>query len=223
MTHWFRRTVLAMVAVLVVALSGVMPAAAGGPTSVLLSAPDVPRVVAAGYEDKAYIDLVQLVQSTDAAGKQATPGNGHDSGPVIRATWLIHDVSVWRVDAIYPEADGGPWIATTISDGDGRISDSAVWHRSADPTKLFTVLNDLGLLRGSRASGGPTGLPWDDGSTQPATAPLVQQSVETVKAQPGTLTGWRWAIPGFVLGALIAVVAVRSLPRRRPWELVDVE
>jgi uncharacterized membrane-anchored protein YhcB (DUF1043 family) len=44
-----------------------------------------------------------------------------------------------------------------------------------------------------------------------------------VKAQPGALTGWRWAIPGFVLGALIAVVAVRLMPRRRPWELVDVE
>jgi hypothetical protein len=222
MTHWFRRTVLAMVAVLVVALSGVMPAAAGGPTSVLLSAPDVPRVVAAGYEDKAYIDLLQLVQSTDAAGKQATPGNGHDSGPVIRATWLIHDVSVWRVDAIYPEGDGGPWIATTISDGDGRISDSAVWHRSADPTKLLTVLKDLRLLGGALASGGPTGLSPNDGA-QPATPPFVEQQTQTVKADPGTLTGWRWAIPGFVLGALIAVVAVRLLPRRRPWELVHVD
>jgi hypothetical protein len=220
MAHWFRRTVRAIVAILVVALSGVMPAAAGGPTSVLLSAPGVPRVVAAGYEDKAYIDLQQLIQSTDASGKQATPGNGHESGPVIRATWLIHDVSVWRVDLIYPEGDG--WIATTMSDENGRMSDSPVWHRSADPTKLFTVLKDLRLLGGARASGGPTGLAPNDGST-PATAPVVQQSVETVKAQPGTLTGWRWAIPGFVLGALIAVVAVRLWPRHRPWELVDVE
>jgi uncharacterized membrane-anchored protein YhcB (DUF1043 family) len=51
----------------------------------------------------------------------------------------------------------------------------------------------------------------------------VQQPVETVKAQPGILTGWRWAIPGFVMGALIVVVAVRLMPRHRPWELVDVE
>jgi hypothetical protein len=222
MAHWFRRTVLAIVAVLVVALSGVMPAAAGGPTSVLLSAPGIPRVVAVGYEDKAYIDLQQLIQSTDASGKQATPGNGDEGGSVIRATWLVHDVSVWRLDLIYLDGKGGPWIATTTSDQNGRMSDSPVWHRSADPTKLFSVLKDLRLLGGARASGGPTGLSPNDG-TQPATAPVVQQPVETVKAQPGSLTGWRWAIPGFVLGALIAVVAVRLMPRHRPWELVDVE
>ncbi|MDX6241560.1 MAG: hypothetical protein QOG10_6384 [Kribbellaceae bacterium] len=222
MAYLFRRTVLAIVAVLVVALSGVMPAAAGGPTSVMLSAPGVPRVVAAGYLDKAYNDLQQLVQSTDAAGKRETPGNGHESGPVIRAIWLIHDVMVWRLDLIYPEADGGPWIATTTLDQDDKMSDSPIWHRSAEPTKLFTVLDDLRLLGGPRASGGPTGLSPSDGYP-PFAEPVGQQPVETVKADPGMLTGWRWAIPGFALGALIAVVAVRLLPRRRPWELVDVD
>jgi hypothetical protein len=226
MAHWFRRTVLAIVAVLVVASSGVMPAAAGGPTSVLLSAPSVPRVVAAGYEDKAYNDLTELIQSTDTAGKVDT-SHQHESGEFIRATWLIHDMSVWRLDVIYPQAANGPWIATTTMDESGKPSGTPVWHRSADPAKMLKLLDALGLLGGKHGVSGPTNLSWNDG-TQTTTAPAeqpVEQSApaSSVKAQPDALTGWRWAIPGFVLGALIAVVAVRFMPRRRPWELVDVE
>jgi hypothetical protein len=225
MARWFRRTVLAIVAVLVVALSSVMPAVAGGPTSVLLSAPSVPRVVATGYEDKTYNDLTELIQSTD----RATAGNGgtsHESGEFVRATWLIHDMSVWRLDVIYPQADNGPWIATTTMDENGRMSETPVWHRSSDPVKLLKLLDTLGLIGGKHGVSGPTNLSWNDGAqttTAPAEQPVVQPPVETVKAQPGALTGWRWAIPGFVLGAIIAVVAVRLLPRHRSWELVDVD
>jgi hypothetical protein len=225
MAHWFRRTVLAIVAVLVVALSGVMPAAAGGPTSVLLSAPSVPRVFATGYEDKVYNDLTQLIQSTDTAGNVDTSGQ-HESGEFIRATWLIHDMSVWRLDVIYPQAANGPWIATTTIDENGRMSETPVWHRSSDWVKLLKLLDTLGLVGGKHGVSGPTNLSWNDGTqttTTPAEQPVVQQPVETVKAQPGILTGWRWAIPGFVMGALIVVVAVRLMPRHRPWELVDVE
>jgi hypothetical protein len=225
MAHWFRRTVLAIVAVLVVALSGVMPAAAGGPTSVLLSAPSVPRVFATGYEDKVYNDLTQLIQSTDTAGNVDT-SRQHESGEFIRATWLIHDMSVWRLDVIYPQAANGPWIATTTIDENGRMSETPVWHRSSDWVKLLKLLDTLGLVGGKHGVSGPTNLSWNDGTqttTTPAEQPVVQQPVETVKAQPGILTGWRWAIPGFVMGALIVVVAVRLMPRHRPWELVDVE
>jgi hypothetical protein len=225
MAHWFRRTVLAIVAVLVVALSGVMPAAAGGPTSVLLSAPSVPRVFATGYEDKVYNDLTQLIQSTDTAGNVDT-SRQHESGEFIRATWLIHDMSVWRMDVIYPQAANGPWIATTTIDENGRMSETPVWHRSSDWVKLLKLLDTLGLVGGKHGVSGPTNLSSNDGTqttTTPAEQPVVQQPVETVKAQPGILTGWRWAIPGFVMGALIVVVAVRLMPRHRPWELVDVE
>jgi hypothetical protein len=30
-------------------------------------------------------------------------------------------------------------------------------------------------------------------------------------------------IPGFLLGAVLAVVAVRLLPKRRDWQLIDAE
>ena len=226
MAHWLRRTVLAIVAVLVVASSGVMPAAAGGPTSVLLSAPSVPRVVAAGYEDKAYKDLTELIQSTDTTGNIDT-SRQHESGEFIRATWLIHDMSVWRLDVIYPQAPNGPWIATTTMDESGKLSETPVWHQSADMPKMLKLLDALGLLGGKHSVSGPTNLSWNDGTqttTAPAEQPVAQSApASSVKAQPGALTGWRWAIPGFVLGALIAVVAVRLLPRHRPWELVDVE
>jgi hypothetical protein len=227
MARWFRRTVLAIVAVLVVALSGVVPAVAGGPTSVLLSAPSVPRVLATGYEDKVYNDLTELIQSTDRA-TAGNAGTSHESGEFVRATWLIHDMSVWRLDVIYPQAEGGPWIATTVMDENGKLPETPVWHRSADPAKLLKLLDTLGLLGGKLGASGPTNLSWDSG-TRTTAAPVEQPPVEqlapasSVKAAPGALTGWRWAIPGFILGALIAVLAVRLLPRQRPWQLVDVE
>jgi hypothetical protein len=221
MARWFRRTVLAIVAVLVVALSSVMPAVAGGPTSVLLSAPSVPRVVATGYEDKTYNDLTELIQSTDRVTSNA--GTSHESGEFVRATWLIHDMSVWRLDVIYPQAEGGPWIATTVMDENGKLPETPVWHRSADPAKLLKLLDTVGLLGGKLGASGPTNLSWDSG-TQTTTAPVEQSApASSVKAAPGALTGWRWAIPGFILGALIAVLAVRLLPRQRPWELVEAE
>ena len=53
MGHGSRSTVLITVA------GAALPASAGGPTSVLLSAP--PKVVAFGYEDTLYNQLLKLV------------------------------------------------------------------------------------------------------------------------------------------------------------------
>ncbi|HEU4948400.1 MAG TPA: hypothetical protein VFT31_14710 [Kribbella sp.] len=221
MAHWLRRTVLVIIGVVVAALSGATSAAAGGPTSVLLSAPSIPKVTAAGYEDKTYEQLVQLIQTTDAVGKHEPPGSGHDSGSLIRATWLIHDMSIWRLDLIYPDAPGGLWIATTLAGGDGAMPEQPLWHRSQDPAQLLNVLRDLGLLGGDRGSGGPTNPSWN--AEPPPAAQPTEQPVRTVMAEPDTLTGWRWSIPGFLLGAVIAIVAVRLWPRPRDWQLTDAE
>lgn len=218
----FRRIGLLAATVLTIAAVGAVPAEAGGPTSVLLSAPYVPKVVAAGYEDANYTRLMELTGRAD----NREPGGSHASGTFVRATWLIHDMRVWRLDVIYPDAPGGPWIATREDvDGTG-LSVNPVWHRATDPVQLIKLLDTLGLLRGQRSgeisSGGPTSLPVDKPA---AAAPAAQPSpspAEVVTADPGTFSGWRWSIPGFLLGALVAVLAVRLLPKRR-WELVDVE
>ncbi|GAB3821171.1 hypothetical protein [Kribbella italica] len=188
------------------------PAQAGGPTSVLVSAPAIPKVVAAGYQEARYNDLMSSVgmQAKNHPGWEADKNYGR----VIRATWLIHDMSVWRLDLIYPDAEGGPWVATFESYNE-TMADKPVWHPAGDGVALTKVLGELGLLPGKAGSDGAT----------PDVA--VSEDVTTAAAattSDGTdaFTGWRWALPGALVGAVLAVVAVKFWPRRR-WELIDQE
>ncbi|MEU4389503.1 hypothetical protein [Kribbella sp. NPDC023855] len=239
MRRWVRRTVLLIV--LGIVGVGVMPAHAGGPTSVLLSASDVGKVVATGYQDKAYEELRRLLD-TQAAG-EAGP---HDIGPAIRATWLIHDVTPWRTDVIYPDAPGGPWISTVLDlDSADGLTGARFWHRAADSVQLIKLLVSLDLLHGKPANGRqpttapattapPTTAPatTEPATTEPgATAPVVPEPdgaaagdtpVTALKIEEKPLLGWRWSIPGFLLGAAAAYLALRYLPRRN-WQLIDEE
>jgi hypothetical protein len=221
MRHWVRRTVLLIV--LGVAGVGALPAHAGGPTSVLLSSPDNGKVVATGYEDKNYSELQALL---DMEPKGSDDGVEHSSGTFIRATWLIHDMTPWRLDIIYPDAPGGPWIATTRSDlSTGELPDKPVWHRAADDVKLVKLLVDLGLLHGkghNDAVGGPTLLP--AAPQTPAEVAAVDDTPTTtvLKTEQKPLLGWRWSIPGFLAGAAAAYLLIRLLPRRN-WQLIDEE
>ncbi|GAA1567339.1 hypothetical protein GCM10009789_20960 [Kribbella sancticallisti] len=226
MAHWPRRTAMLLAAVLGTAALGISPAEAGGPTSVLLSAP--PKVVAAGYEDKAYEELQQLVDTSVVKPEASAEHRG--VGKFIRATWLIHDMSVWRLDLIYPDAPGGPWIATTMdTNGSGRMPETPVWHRATDGVRLLKLLDSLGLLaRSGENYGGPTELPQAGGHVAEtpetaAAAPVDDPPATTLKADQPALSGWRWSIPGALLGAVLTFVAVRLVPRRRPWELIDQE
>jgi hypothetical protein len=239
-----RRTLTLLAALLAVAALGTTPAHAGGPTSVLLSAP--PHVVAVGYEDKAYGELQRL---TDTSATRPDPGTErHDSGHFVRATWMIHDMSVWRIDIIYPDAPGGPWIATSES-FDGNVANiKPVWHAAVDPIVLLKLLGALKMLPGQHNGepwyGGPTAgpdngfapstsdpaptaqpIPTNDSAVTPEAVTAQAATPETVTPQaatPGVLTGWRWIIPGFLIGAVVAVVAIRLLPKRR-WDLIDAE
>ncbi|NIK60155.1 hypothetical protein [Kribbella shirazensis] len=208
-----RRT-LALAALLVLTALSTAPASAGGPTSVVLSAP--PNVTAFGYDDPRYDALRALTEPNDRE-----PGGDHRSGRFVRATWLIHDMSVWRIDIIYPDAPGGPWILTELTMGEVR-STSPTWHRATDPTKLVRLLSDLNLLSGEFQGGpaigdgyaAPEATPETAAEPEPAPAPAAQVQSTSV------FTGWRWSIPGVLFGAALAVVAFRLFPKRR-WELID--
>ena len=216
-----RRTLALAAALLGLTAFTALPAHAGGPTSVLLSAP--PHVAAVGYDDERYYDLQNLVQ---APSKADAGSDVHSAGRFVRATWLIHDMSVWRIDIIYPDAPGGPWISTEEF-LTGTKPAKPTWHRAADPARLLEVLGTFKLLDG-KFDGGPT---LDNGSTlgngyssadapvttpQPTPAPAQAQTQTTTSV----FTGWRWIIPGVLIGAAAAVVAVRLFPKRR-WELID--
>ncbi|MFI5734606.1 hypothetical protein ACIA49_31115 [Kribbella sp. NPDC051587] len=212
-----RRT-LAFFAVLAM-LTMAAPAYAGGPTSVLLSAP--PRVTAFGYDDPRYSEL-QALTSLEGAHKEPDSPD-HQSGNFVRATWLIHDMNVWRIDIIYPDAPGGPWIATSESlDGSPTLG-KPVWHRSTEPVALTKLLSSLKLLPGdSKFYGGPTTLdysspaPPPEPDVQPAPQPQAQVVATSV------FTGWRWILPGVLVGAALAWAAGRFLRQRR-WDLVDAD
>jgi hypothetical protein len=223
MKHWFRRAVLLIV--LGIVGVGVLPAHAGGPTSVLLSSPDTGKVAAAGYEDEAYSELQWLL---DTEPKGPADKVDHAGGPFVRATWLIHDMTPWRLDVIYPDAAGGPWIATTQEDleGGGGLPAKPVWHRATDDVKLVKLLVSLGLLhRDSNGTsfGGPTTLPQAAAQT-PAEVSAVDDTPTTtvLKTEQKPLLGWRWSIPGFLVGAAAVYLFLRLSPRRH-WQLIDEE
>src|SRR4051812_285463 len=81
------------------------PASAGGPTSAILSAPDQGKTASLYYTDSEYDALANLVDAYGETGSADQPGPGHEGGPVVSVTWLIHDVQPWRVDRIYLDAE----------------------------------------------------------------------------------------------------------------------
>jgi hypothetical protein len=78
-------------------------ALAGGPTSVLLANPQTGRVAALYHTDTAYDRLAGAVDAFAAVTEATTkPGAVTDDFTgEIRLTWLIHDMSIWRIDRIH--------------------------------------------------------------------------------------------------------------------------
>jgi hypothetical protein len=213
-----RHAALALLSALLLSPAVAGPAAAGGPTSVLLVVPGEGRTASlytgqADYETLA--DLVGAFGGTDSAGGAAGVGD-HATGSEVTVTWLIHDVSVWRVDRIYPGSPGGPWIASQTSlDGSGDIWSSPVrWHTASQDTALTGLLTRLGLL------GGPVAA--QPGAVEPA-ARAAATPAPTEPAGADARSGPVWGLAGLALGVLLAVAALRAAGRRRPDELDDPE
>ena len=150
---------------------------AGGPTSALLVSPGHQRAAAVYYSDAAYQELTTLLDDDPSASAapaelasvgQPRPSPGTD---YVTVTWLIHDVTVWRIDRIFlPVRPGGDvFVVTQTELGDPAAAqqsaggmgpgeqgdDNARWHRSVEPARLTGLLTDLGLL----GSGHPTAAP----------------------------------------------------------------
>jgi hypothetical protein len=122
---------------------GAGPAAAGGPTSVLLSVPGEGRVAALYHTEAAYQALDELAGELDA-GADASPGERPRAGDgdVVTLTWLIHDVQVWRVDLVHLGGTGAPWVESRqVTDGRSVQDAPASWHR-ANP-KLPQLIDEV--------------------------------------------------------------------------------
>jgi hypothetical protein len=204
--HRFRVSLI--VALLVAAslmLSG--PASAGGPTSALLSVPGEGKTASLYYTDPEYVALADLVgiESETGTGKIGRSGLGHDNGPGVTVTWLIHDVSPWRVDHIYLEGEGAPWIATQVSGESEMTWDSpVVWHQPASAAELVALLDKLGVGEASREAGDFSGVA---GAPLPAPAEPAPAPAEPAEASP--FAGIWWGLGGLAGGVLLIVLWMR--------------
>lgn len=122
------------------------PASAGGPTSVLVVNYDGSRAAGALTGSTAYADLEKALDPhTPPTGDRTSPASF--MGTQIRLTWMIHDVTPWRVDAI--SIDGEEvWVETTMGSGTGTVlfDVPSVRHRPRDPALLVSTLTALGVL-----------------------------------------------------------------------------
>jgi hypothetical protein len=219
------RAALTVIALTVLTLLAAGPAQAGGPTSVLLVVPGAGQTASLYYNDADYDTLASLVGAFGdpaATGRVDRSGASHEDGAAVNLTWLIHDVTVWRVDRIYLGADHGPWIATqTDVSGSGNLWDSpVVWHTASGGPKLASLLDKLGvrpssLVTGTTAvtGGGPT--PSNAPSTAPPAAPKQGATKAADASQPGW-SGLLWGFGGLVVGVAVTLVAMRRAANSWP-------
>jgi len=189
-------------------------ASAGGPTSVLLANPQTGRVAALYHTDKAYDRLAGAVGASESqTGSANKPGAVTDDFTgEIRLTWLIHDMSIWRIDRVHATNEDGMWVQTAVRTDGGDVFDQpGTWHRPVDPKALAAALRDAGLLTtagndddsssiGSRAESG------DAAATVAPTPTAESPNVGLIAAV---------AVVGLLVGAAGATLWQRSLAGRK--------
>ena len=206
-----RRLLLLLVALVPLVLT-TAPAGAGGPTSVLITDPATGEAAGLYYSDDAYAELDRIL-----GGGERLDGEPSGLGAsAVNLTWLIHDVQPWKTQQVYLRAEGGPVVVTHGSEAMGDADDVA-WTRPAEGKALQQLVE--GVLAGSSVT--VTTAP-----PAPAPAPVEPLATERVVTETAwwSLTGWRWSVPGLVVGAAAALVMTRGRSRdREPRQvLVDV-
>lgn len=172
---------------------------AGGPTSVLLTSPGTDRAAGLYASDPAYQQLARLLVEQPVAGP--APPDLSAGGSYVNVTWLVHDVSIWRVDRVFTTAQGDLWVATwTTQDAYGPLatggidpgsSENAVVHRPGDAATLRALIDDLGLLSGTPVAATP--------AAAVTPAPATGRDGE-----------WWWAAAGALVGGAAVALALRG-------------
>ncbi|MEQ7124318.1 hypothetical protein ABN034_07305 [Actinopolymorpha sp. B11F2] len=219
-THPVRRArglVLALVGAMVGLLAlGPGTAHAGGPTSVLVVSPQKGVTASAYHSDDEYALLTRALDESPVAQKGAPVDQVLDpGGSQINVTWLMHDISIWRLDRILVDTEKGVWINTREAwEGDLVDLDGAgVWHRSPDPEGLLALLGSWGMLDGTASlpvESVPQ--PADEAAADEVASPANpggarNENVNGLNVPSGTrdsgvLGMWWLALPALLLGAL---------------------
>jgi hypothetical protein len=189
------------------------PASAGGPTSVLLSNPVSGRVGALYRTQRDYQRLVDLLDADGPAkGGSVRPASiPRGMSDAYRLTWMIHDMTVWRIDQIYESGDG--LLVQTLLDpaGDGDpFAAEGRWTqlRRSDKDVLSSVLRDAGVLGESAVieAKAPAA-----GVADPAPGP-----VRTTSAAGTGLIAAGTGLAGLIAGAGGTLLLRRARTRNRP-------
>ena len=180
------RRLIALVAALAAALLVLTapPASAGGPTSVLIVNYEGSRAAGALTGSAAYDNLSRALDAMNPPQGEATsPGAFMDAQ--IRLTWMIHDVTPWRIDALALDGDE-VWVTTTMSpNGGGTAEPTATRHRPKDAALLIDTLASLGVID----SATPGALQGSAGAATPGASEPGQVAAEpTQSAVAGELT-----------------------------------
>lgn len=188
-----------------------VPAGAGGPTSVLLVSKATGDTASLYHSDEDYDQLMSAVGEDPAPDREAPARNTGPGGEQITITWLIHDVSVWRVDHVIAHAEGRPWIQTHLPDGGkpGTLDHSSggVWHRATDPKQLLGVLDRLGVLdektarKAGRAASASSDEPAPAGAAEPGSTTTTATGTSPA-ARGIPQIGWWWVLPAIAAGLL---------------------
>jgi hypothetical protein len=175
---------------------------------------------------------VGAFETSGVVGTVDRSGDSHAVGKTVKLTWLIHDVSAWRVDWVYLDAAGGPWIATQSAPGgsDSVMAIPPVWHTVPRGKELAGLLDRLGVRpdpRGEGSSPGPPSLKGDNAGTHlaapgPLAAPAATAAAETEKptiqwAGAGITikAGLVWGFIGLALGIALTVAWMRRFASSR--------
>jgi hypothetical protein len=213
--------VSALVAAASAALAGALlvvvapSASAGGPTSVLVVNYDGQRAAGAltGSPDYTALETALDAYATPVGDRTAPTSF---MGTQLRLTWMIHDVTPWRVDAISITGDD-VWVETvTDTSGSADLFDTAgVRHRPKDAALLLSTLEDLGVI-GDQQSASPPGPSARAAGETAAPGALPASAGATTGAPqtdvPTTLPWWA-TVAAMVLALGLGVVLGR---RARP-------
>ena len=224
--HRFRASLI--VALLVAAslmLSG--PAGAGGPTSALLSVPGEGTTASLYYTDPEYDALANLVGIGTSTGTETgnvdKSGVGHETGPGVTVTWLIHDVTPWRVDRIYLEGKGAPWIATQISMEAGRSGRARSCGTSPRrrPSSRRCSTSSASVRPPARRA---TSTAWRAPRYRPRPSPLPRAPTSRRRQSASPFAGIWWGLGGLAAGVLLTVLWMRRSradadPAREPGDV----
>lgn len=211
---WTARWPMMLVAVLALSWAFAPGAVAGGPTSVLVVSPESEETAALYFSGADYPKLLEqlagpgaLVGDPALKGQRERPFSigGRAAERQIDVTWMVHDMTPWRVDQVYvTPGDPTVWIFSATELSSAR---AGVWHKADHPARLQGLLTEIGVM-GKETPDGAPGVPFSSSSWGRAARPEAPA--------PGTDGGWGpwwWAIPGGAAGVVLGLLLRRQLPR----------